>query len=411
MIVNMPHLRIIACCALLILTIGVMPPALGRDVRDDITVSAYAAPSQILNVLDIYENLLETSRYVGFGAQVGFRPRPENGDWFEKAFNYPEFGLGLWYQPLASSLQFKGDSHLGNMLNVYGSGNWNFLKNTRVSFGPAVKLGISIAGSKYSSLTNQQNLYIGTNLEYFVAVGFEGAVKLADRFALTFAVMGLHHSNGKQGVPNYGLNEVCLSAGPKYYISRASVHKDTPTTPVKPEVRDFLTLSPYLGTGFHSCERIWTATGRQGAAPMYQRLMAGVDLAVRYHPVFSSGIGLDMIYTPNIADVKACDKAQYPEEYGGLSYCPVYFGLSLLQQFWYKRFEIHVKIGYYLFKHLGITEDWGKTYQKIGFRYSFRNNLYLGFDMLAVRFDSSDCLEFSIGYDIPLVRNSRIPAL
>lgn len=401
----MMHGRTYFFCALLILSTGFVSPAQEKGGNSDLNFSVFAAPSKILNALDIYENLLETSGYVGYGAQMGFQKRSDSADWFEKTFNYPEFGFGLWYQPLSSSLQFKNASRLGSMLNIYGYGNWNLLRNgRRFSFGPAVKLGVSIAGSKYSPLTNPSNLYIGTNLEYFAAVGFEGALKLSDHFAITIAAMGVHHSNGKQGIPNYGLNEVSISAGAKYYVKSSPVKAASVNPPVKPKINGHLTISPYLATGFHSCERIWDATGRQGYPPLYQRIMTGADFAYRYHPLFGSGVGFDMVYTPNIEDLKACDRMLHPEKYRVTSYCPVYFGVSLFQQFFYKRFEIHVKFGYYLFKQLGIIEDWGKNYQKIGFRYLFRNNIFLGFDMLTVRFDSSDCLEFSVGYSIPLKR-------
>lgn len=219
---------------------------------------------------------------------------------------------------------------------------------------------------------------------------------------MTLAAIGIHHSNGKQGIPNFGLNEACITIGIKYYVE-PSYGKSVPSeTPAKPVVSDRLTVSPYLATGFHSCERIWKAMDRQGYAPLYQRLMTGADIAYRYHPLFGSGLGLDVVYTPNIEDLKVCDSKLHPEQYDDLVYCPVYFGVSFLQQFYYKNIEVHTKIGYYLYKKVGIIEDWGNSYQKVGFRYLFSNNLYLGFDLLAVRYDSSDCLEFSIGYNIPV---------
>lgn len=61
-------------------------------------------------------------------------------------------------------------------------------------------------------------------------------------------------------------------------------------------------------------------------------------------------------------------------------------GFSLFQRVYYKRVEMHVKLGRYVFKRLGKTEDWGTDYQKIGFRYLFANHVCLGFDMLAVGF-------------------------
>lgn len=125
--------RKIFISTLLILSAGSTCFAQDKNNGTDINFSVFAAPSKVLDALSIYNNLLETSRYVGFGTQVGFQKRPDSMDWYEKAYNNPEFGFGLWYQPLSSSLQFKNDSRLGSMVNIYGYGNWDFLNSDRLS--------------------------------------------------------------------------------------------------------------------------------------------------------------------------------------------------------------------------------------------------------------------------------------
>jgi len=372
---------------------------------DDMTFAVYGAPSHLINVLDIYGQLITSYNYVGVGAQTGFLMR-HSDNWYDKAYNFPELGVGVWWQPYGSALTFKNDSRLGNMLNLYGYGTWNLLRSQSFTLGPTAKIGVALSGSKYDPVTNPANQYIGTNLEYLVSAGLETSVRLSNKFSLNLAAMLTHHSNGKQGVPNLGLNEACIHFGVKYYPGGITTKSEYASMLEKdyekPVIEQKLTISPYFATGIHSCERIWTSRGCQGSAPIYQRVMAGVDLDFRYHPIFSSGIGLDLTYTPNVQDLRSCDEREYPEEYPSLKYCPVYCGIAAFQQFHYKQFEIHFRLGYYVFKELGKIEDWGRFYQKIGFSYTFNNNLYLGFDMLAVRFDSSDCLEFSIGYRFPL---------
>jgi len=379
------------------------------DRFGNMTASVFISPSHMINALDIYDRLLDSYNYTGVGAQVGFLTRG-SGDWFDKAYNYPEFGFGVWWQPYGNALEFKNGSRLGNMLNLYGYGNWDIFKTRDFSFGPAARMGFSLTGCKYDPVTNPSNLYIGTNLEYLVSVGVEASLRLADDFSMGLSVMGSHHSNGKQGIPNFGLNELCLNLGAKYWfgtvVDRSGVD-DEGDCGGRPSSYDKLTFSPYLATGFHSCERIWTARGKQGNAPLYQRIMTGLNVSYRYHPIFSSGVGVDVTYTTNVEDLRSCDMAKYPDEYMAHSYCPIYFGVAAFQSFHYKKVEAHLKFGRYVYKELGIIEDWGRNYQKVGFSYNFDNNLYLGFDMLTVNFDSSDCLEFSIGYRIPVRTSAR----
>jgi len=399
-------------CILTVALPALSAQAEGTDRKSDrMTVSVYAAPSHMMDALGIYDNLLESYNYIGAGAQLGFLTR-RTGNWYDKAYNFPEFGVGVWFQPYASGLKFKNGSKLGNVLNLYGYGVWNLLKSQGFTFGPAARIGVSLTGSKYDPVTNPANYYIGSNLEYLVAAGLEASVRLSDRFSMNLAAFLSHHSNGKQGVPNWGLNEACLSIGAKYYLggitTRSEYSEISKSDVERPVIDNKLTVSPYLAIGVHNCERIWDARGKQGSAPMYQRVMAGANLTYRYHPIFSSGIGVDLTYTTNVQDLQACDRVLHWKEYDSISYCPVYCGVAAFQQFHYRQFEIHFRLGYYVFKEVGITEDWGRNYQKIGFSYSFRNNLYLGFDMLAVGFGSSDCLEFSIGYHIPLRKRPSI---
>lgn len=62
--------------------------------------------------------------------------------------------------------------------------------------------------------------------------------------------------------------------------------------------------------------------------------------------------------------------------------------------------SIHLAVGAYLFHKTGLTEDIGRSFQKLGIRYHFRKGLFLGLDMRAHYVDRSYALEWAVGYSL-----------
>ena len=68
--------------------------------RNHLSISAGGRYSHVLDGHNIYSNLIDGHNYGIFDAKVGLSTRPEDGNWFERAFNYPTFGIGLSYARL-----------------------------------------------------------------------------------------------------------------------------------------------------------------------------------------------------------------------------------------------------------------------------------------------------------------------
>ena len=121
----------------------------------------------------------------------------------------------------------------------------------------------------------------------------------------------------------------------------------------------------------------------------------------RYHPLFATGIGLDLSYTQNwkrLAEYAAIQAAHDGQPATTPQTCPVYLGAYIQQSFFYKNVEIGIGLGVYLFKKLAI-EDSTWNYQRTLIRYHIpkAGNIFFGFAMRAHKFDRSDTLEFSFG--------------
>jgi len=131
------------------------------------------------------------------------------------------------------------------------------------------------------------------------------------------------------------------------------------------------------------------------------RVLLGADAIWRYHPLFSSGIGIETQYTTGIDRIRAAEAALAGPNASPCS--PFQAGIDLIQQFHYRNFSLHARIGVYVFRQVGYEEQkaTGWCFQKIGFRYRIpKIPLFFGLDMRAHKFNSSDCLELSIGVEL-----------
>ena len=68
--------------------------------KKHLSIGAGGRYSHILDGHDIHSNMLDSKGYGIFNATLGFSTRPEDGGWYERAFNYPTFGIGLSYARL-----------------------------------------------------------------------------------------------------------------------------------------------------------------------------------------------------------------------------------------------------------------------------------------------------------------------
>lgn len=175
-------------------------------------------------------------------------------------------------------------------------------------------------------------------------------------------------------------------------------------SPERPEFKKWL-FDIYFSGGVHSCdaerglylEHVLKEgeENRWGSFRPWLRLNLGGTALFRYHPIFATGIGLDVSYTQNWKRL-----GEYYELVHGTAAktCPVYVGAYLQQSFFYRNVEVGIGLGVYLFKKLGI-EDSTWNYQRALIRWHLpkAGNIFLGFAMRAHRFDRSDTLEFSLG--------------
>lgn len=356
--------------------------------------------SHLLDGHGIYNELAATHNYGVCGATVGWTGEQ---DAFARAWNFPSYGLGFTYAG-TGSLQFRNNSRLGNIYNLFGWVEFDLLRTRTFRLGPLLEVGVCHSPEAYDYQTNPHNYYIGSKFFTMVGTGVRAEWLVSPSWSLHGGVYLTHHSNGMLRAPNLGINEVSFALGIRRYFTPTEFILRRETQAETPEYRKGLRWNVYAAAGVHSCPVELDAVLKDGGpagqgAPVPARLraVAGVEAVWRYAPLFATGLGLEADYAAN--NYAYADRILSGRE-DAAGYSPLRLGVYLTQEFWYRQLAFHVALGAYLFKRTGLTEDVGVLFEKVGVRYHFRGagGLFLGLDLRAHQFDRSYSLEWSLGY-------------
>jgi len=368
--------------------------------KEHLSVTARGRYSYVLNGHNIYGNLIDSRNFCTFDATVGLTTLPKDGGWFERAFNYPTFGLGLSYARL-STLDFKNVSSLGDIVNLYGWSEFNLVRTKCFRFGPLFEVGLAFSGQIYDYHTNPKNTFIGSKVFAVFGMGMHAEWLFSSQWALQAGVYLTHHSNGMTRSPNFGINELAVGLGARYYLEPTTNAPKPIEVPDKPDYKKGLNWNVYAAAGVHSCptelDGIWASDEPSRLPPARFCGLIAAETIWRYHPIFGTGLGLEVDYNAN--NYRQTDLLLTGQE-APEGYSPVRVGAYIKQEFWYRRVSIHITGGIYFFKRCGLTEDVSTTFEKIGIRYHFRDKggLFAGLDLRAHQFDRSYSLDWSLGY-------------
>lgn len=377
--------------------------------QEHLNVSVYTGDTHMLNALHIYDKLINTKDCIRAGVTVGVNTKPSDNNYWAWAWNLPQYGLGFSYTNMGG-IKCRPGSSLGDVYSLYGHAHFDIVRTRHFTFGPNMEFGASYITKTWNAVTNPLNSFVGTPVLVMVGMGLEAGFHLTPQWEIGLNAMLIHRSNGMLKVPNHGLNEIAGNLYLKYNLAERHLGGRGPK-PEEPEYRKWI-YDIYFSGGVHSCDverSIYQdivlpekgGPDEWANSKQWLRLNLGGTVSYRYHPLFATGIGLDLTYTQNWK--RLAEYGQILAKHEGTvptttDLCPVYLGAYIQQSFFYKNVEIGIGLGIYLFKRLGI-EDSTWNYQRTLIRYHIpkAGNIFFGFAMRAHKFDRSDTLEFSFG--------------
>ena len=140
--------------------------------RSHLNMGVQGQYSHVLNGQEIYERLLESYNHGIYSATLGVSTHPDDGDWYAYALNYPSYGFGFTFADMGS-LSCKNNSHLGDVLDMYGWTEFSLIRTRSFRFGPTLEFGLSYTAAIYDGYSNLANRYFGSQLFVMLSAGLQ----------------------------------------------------------------------------------------------------------------------------------------------------------------------------------------------------------------------------------------------
>lgn len=355
-----------------------------RDTLCRMGFSVYGGPTRQL-AMDRYERKwLQGKNGMAVGAELEFSSLGKADDGTNRDYNYPSLSLGAqlslnngvtmhrtadpaWGQ--AEMVDY--DSHLGNILSLYGAFNRPLFRHGRWQVDYTLRMGIAYATRPYDKEKNVDNELIGSRLNMCFEAGVVASYRFVDEWSVTGGVLFGHHSNGALARPNKGENHV----GPVIGIAHhpAPPHSVAPPPTDGAEKTSLWIAHLRFGLGGKTLLEDWQTTQFQTSPEdvnyrtehfrLYAAWSLSTDVMCRYARRWASGIGCDVFYGTYYHHVSSPETPTSPWS----------VGIAARHEAYYHQLSCDMALGVYLFRRMGehAREVEKPYYERIGVSYSF----------------------------------------
>lgn len=312
-----------------------------------------------------------------------------NKHW-EQNYKYPEYGLGI------SILNFDNPKEIGLPIAFFGYFSAPFINRNRFKFSYEAGLGLAFNWKKYSS-SNPNNNAIGAKQTAFIDLGVKTEFSLTERLCLDMGVSLSHFSNGRLKEPNLGLNTIAPKFSLRYKINPHKIdliEREIPKFKPKNEI--------YLSTFAGQKNIIYDSLNVNLSEKFEGETFFVFGISTLYNRQISYksklGIGFDISYDGSHLIQTAIDEGVNEVE-NGLFLDNIHISVFPSYELLVDKVSIIIQPGFYLYRK-NIKNQSPVFYQRIGLKYNFYNDFYVGVNLRAYQYHISDFIEWNIGYRI-----------
>jgi len=377
----------------------VLSPARAQEKEQRWNIAAYGGVGYMAHSSGNYQLLTSSFVYPTIDLKMGYHTTGNDPNSFAALFNYPTMGLGVNWKGV-SFFNFVGDSRLSDLLALYGFFERDFVRTRRFSFGYDFSAGVGFNGKVYDPEKNPYNTVFNSGILIALGPGITLKCRPARHWEVGLTGRFMHLSTGRLVYPNEGFNGVEVMASVRYAMAQPKVREGK--APKDTLFKKRMQYELYAGYGVHRCSMEWDVFGKTEPWPSYT---FGGNACYRYNKRLSSGMGVDVFaFTKEFIQQVAINEKYAAAHINtdDYDYEPVCFGISAIQQVHYGNFTAWMQIGAYVYKHLGVREQEGYTYQRFGGKYVFPKlgNMYLGIACKCHKFSRATSLDFTLGVRI-----------
>lgn len=306
----------------------------------------------------------------------------------DRAYTGAYQGLGIGY------FDFGNRKELGNPLALYLFQGGRIVRfSPRLSLNYEWNFGISLGWKPYSSITNPNNLVMGSKANAYLDTSFYLNWILSPKFDFVLGAAGNHFSNGNTRYPNSGLNTIECKIGLIYHFNRTK--EDLERSWQEVLVPSFPQHISYDLTLFGSWRKkaVFVPEGQIPAPGTYA--VAGFSFAPMYNIgyKFRAGISLDGIYDHS-ANIKSLPDEEYAFTVPSFNK-QIALGLAARGEYVMPYFTIGIGLGRNIL-HAG--GDLKSFYQILALKIDVSRNSYLHIGYNLRDFHEPNYLMLGIGY-------------
>ena len=391
---NFPVVVLLAAQLLLLCT-----PLKGQEEHRRWNVTASGGAGYMLREPGRFDKLARSFFYPTADLRIGYYTSSDDPSSYASLCGFPNIGIGVNWKGV-SHFDWVGKSHLSDLVSLYGFFERDFIRTRKFSFGYDFSLGVAFNSAVYDKDNNPENVIFSSAVLAYLAPGLHLSFRPTPHLQLGLAGVLTHMSTGRLAYPNSGFNGLDVVASARYAMAEPRVREREHLE--KPAFPKHMLYEVFAGYGAHRCAQEFEATGKTTPWPTYT---FGASACYQYIPTLSSGLCMDFFYFPKsflqcvAGSERILHPQLHPEEY---DYRPLSMGISAVQQLHYGNFTAWFQVGVYLYKHLGVAEQDGVLYQRIGGKFVFPKlaNAYVGFSCKSHHFSRAASLDFILGVRI-----------
>lgn len=333
------------------------------------------------------------NHYMAFTLEYGVET--DGRKLYQQLWGYPTWGFGFY------KIYFLNDSDLGSPFAAYTFFDAPFKRWEKWCINYKFGFGLSYNWARHT-INEGYHYPIGSKMTVYFDMGLAANFHLSKKLDLGAEFVLTHFSNGSMQLPNYGLNLGAASLGLKYIFNERPEYKKQIVPKYEKDWELILLFSPafkqvefeYLNTDEqvqyiafnYSIYNFSTTTNRQ--VSYKTKLGGGVDVS------FNESYAADTLMVngvPEKAPYRASDK--------------LLVGIYPSVEFVINHVSLMLQPGFYIYRKNIENAEVPSTYQRIGIKYTFKNNIILGVNIRAYNFYKADFIEWNIGYSIRWKRN------
>lgn len=252
-----------------------------------------------------------------------FNETTGESEW-EQLYNYPEYGLSLFYSTLGNDKIMGREYALTYFFRVY------LLSKNRFRIYNRIGIGLNYVTRKFELKDNYLNVAVGSNYNMHFNLRIGANYSLTNKIKLNTGISFDHFSNGNTGEPNLGINYLTGYGGISYRLGKNNERK---VHELKPHVKNnAIEIFASVG-GKHS---------RALASKFFFVSSFSMEIDRALSRKFSFGIGTDLFYDSSVETSLEKSGRNYKSSNNFQT------GIHLAQSLRYNKFSISIQEGIYI---------------------------------------------------------------